>query len=602
MSIITDLSKIEIILQKLDHSSVSHQKAILIGSRAARRYLPHFRDVYDQPHADWDLILSANLLLQWLKQQQINIQTTTMIIPLLNELDLSVNCTLNNKQIFDFLIPRSSTSYSTFLLEHITEWSYEISSYIGCHCCIPIAIAHSRLLLILKRYMLYYQHQWNKTANDYRQLLEIKQNECQLNVDLEQIFIKLFINNNEILHGKRPADIDQFSFSVDVFSHDIRMKLNEQSTLTRNDFFTLLLKDEQILFVYQLAVASSSSDNDILIGLEKICTKYPLWLADFTIDNWLDIYNIYVFYRKYKQNILLPLTSIQVTLENQRLFQELPELVMYNILSFITDTTDFHSLKLVCKHWYTILKQDSFWKELYLFRFGSKGQFSQYSQISRWKLLYFWKLECDNLSSFDNEDEILKLIDTTMQLRKIKANSVVELWENLTKQNQFIEPLILSQIQYILLNSYYYYLNEDILESPNKYTAKLIVIGLENSRSRTQMLITLLVGDYGSSRFEMHREQISIECDSDKIQTLTFDGPRLYDYSWGTYGYVRLSGDALLSIEPNQINQYLPSGICISLLSTMVHPARRERFIQYLITTESHCSSSLCALCDDMCY
>ncbi|CAF1569458.1 unnamed protein product, partial [Didymodactylos carnosus] len=345
MSIITKLSKIKIILRKLDKSSSSHQNAILIGSHAARRYLSHFRDVNDQPHADWDLILSANLLLQWLAQHQKHIETITMIIPLLNELDLSVHCTLNDKRIFDFLIPRSSTSYSTFLLDHAKEWSNKMSSYVKNRCDIPGVIACSSLLLLLKRYMLYYHHQWNKTANDYRQLLEIEEHGCQFDLDLKQTFIKLFIDNNEILHGKRPANTDGFSFSIDAFSPYIRIKLNEQSTLTRNDFFLILSKDEQISFVCQLALASSSSDNDILIGLEKICTNTPLWLADFTIDNWLDIYN-----RKYEQNILLQLPSIQVVLENQRLFKELPELVMYNILSFITDTIDFHSLKLVCKN------------------------------------------------------------------------------------------------------------------------------------------------------------------------------------------------------------------------------------------------------------
>jgi hypothetical protein len=51
----------------------------------------------------------------------------------------------------------------------------------------------------------------------------------------------------------------------------------------RDDFFRLE-NDEQIWFIYQVAMLLSIAD-DLLIELEHICTLDPLWLADYVIEN-----------------------------------------------------------------------------------------------------------------------------------------------------------------------------------------------------------------------------------------------------------------------------------------------------------------------------
>jgi len=57
-------------------------------------------------------------------------------------------------------------------LNNIQTWTYtENKQYYFINEDLRYAI--SKLILILKKYMLYYPHQWQKTANDYRQLLTI---------------------------------------------------------------------------------------------------------------------------------------------------------------------------------------------------------------------------------------------------------------------------------------------------------------------------------------------------------------------------------------------------------------------------------------------
>ncbi len=79
--------------------------------------------------------------------------------------------------------------------------------------------------------------------------------------------------------------------------------------------------------MYLSRARETSIDNDLLIGLEYICTKSPQWLADFVMNNWMDIHN-----EMFKQRLQSPRPSIQFDISNYRLFQQLPEIVIGKIL------------------------------------------------------------------------------------------------------------------------------------------------------------------------------------------------------------------------------------------------------------------------------
>ena len=254
-----------------------------------------------------------------------------MIIPTFNQeqLDLYVTYTFNNGKKCDIAVPQSMTSYTAYLLNNIETWTYWKLAWSSSEST-PLRYASAKLLLILKKYMLYYPNQWQKTANDYQQLLTIT--DPLTNDDIE--FCNLFIQYNEKLHGQRSPNKDQFA---------LPSSQGEENVVIKRDEFLQLNKDQQIACAYRAAKEFSIS-NDLLIGLEHICTKSPLWLADFVIEHLVDIHN-----EKFKDSIRLSSPAIHCKINNYRLFEQLPELVTEKILLNITDPLDFHSMKLVCK-------------------------------------------------------------------------------------------------------------------------------------------------------------------------------------------------------------------------------------------------------------
>jgi len=104
----------------------------------------------------------------------------------------------------------------------------------------------------------------------------------------------------------------------------------------KRDEFLQLKEDEQIACVYQAAKELSICE-DLLIGLEDICTKSPPWLADFVIEHWMNIHN-----EKFKSNThIRSFPIIQDQINNHRFFEQLPELAIQKIIFNITDSSIF---------------------------------------------------------------------------------------------------------------------------------------------------------------------------------------------------------------------------------------------------------------------
>ncbi|CAF1190573.1 unnamed protein product [Rotaria sordida] len=333
---------------------------ILIGSRAARELLPNFRGVPTNNNTDWDIIGSSSFLLNWLKNRHNAINTIDMITPVSNDdddnddqLDLYIYCTLIDGSKYDFLIPRSSTSYTAYILDNSVNWIVHKQYWeLREEKMDLIYCASAKLLLILKKYMLYYSHQWEKTAKDYRELLAVT---SPLTAD-DMILCDLFIRYNEKIYGKRPPNTNEFVINS--------TKDQKCITINRDEFFQHE-KDKQISFIYKIAMSLSFND-DILIGLEHICTQGPSWLVDYVIENWIVIQQ-----EKFKQTFQLSYPCIKFQIENYRLFPNIPEIPTKRILHFINDSIDLYSMQLVCKQWYTILRDEIFWQDLYISRYGT---------------------------------------------------------------------------------------------------------------------------------------------------------------------------------------------------------------------------------------
>jgi len=268
-------SEIKTILKK-NSVVIQSTHSILIGSRAARHYLPNFREIRHDINADWNILSSSEFFLAWWHEQGERVQTIDLIIPKSKDgskLDFYVYCIMLDESKYNFIIPRSSLIYTAYLLENSENWiikQFPWTKLIRKGNC--IANASSKLLLILKKYMLYYTYQWMKTAKDYRQLLTI----TDPLTDEDRELCDLLIHYNEKIYGKRPCDG------------------RENISINRNEFFQQK-KSQQIEFVYQMAM-SMSTTGDIMIEFEHLCTQSPLWLADYVIDNWIPIQN-----EKFKQ-------------------------------------------------------------------------------------------------------------------------------------------------------------------------------------------------------------------------------------------------------------------------------------------------------------
>jgi hypothetical protein len=303
-------SEIKSILRKNQCMTKFHN-SILIGSRVARFFLPNFRETAVDNDADWDMISSSNFLVEWLCKHAGAVNSVEMIIPTSDDhkhLDLYVYCILNDQSKYDFTVPRSSKSYTAYLLNNAENWidrSFRRTPWLRESLTFEVAAA--KFLLILKKYMLYYPHQWEKTAKDYRQLLTI----ADPLTDDDSVLCHLFVHYNETMHGKRSTDIDEFVI--------IPSDAGERKVIIRNEFFQLD-KDNQISFMYQIAMSLSIA-GDILIGLEHMCTQGPLWLADYVIENWMAIQN-----EKFKRKFQLPHPCLVFEVDNHRLFPEILEI------------------------------------------------------------------------------------------------------------------------------------------------------------------------------------------------------------------------------------------------------------------------------------
>ena len=124
----------------------------------------------------------------------------------------------------NFIIPHSSASYAAYLLNNLRTWT-STGTIRGNFSSSRLLCSSQKLLLILKRYMLYYSHQWRKSANDYREFLTLIKD----HTDDDNELINLLIKNNKELQSTRPPHTDDF-FSD---SRDIEKSI----IIRRNEFF-----------------------------------------------------------------------------------------------------------------------------------------------------------------------------------------------------------------------------------------------------------------------------------------------------------------------------------------------------------------------------
>lgn len=295
-----------------------------------------------------------------------------------------------------------------------------------------------------------------------------------------------------------------------------------------------------------------SFDNNILIGLEYICTQGPLWLIDYTIDNWNKI-----FQAKFQRKFQLSCPSINFEIENYRLFSDIPEIVTQRILHFITNTADFYSVQLVCKQWYTVLHEEIFWCDLYLSRYGAYPK--QAEKISSWKMLYLLRMEAK--IGIDNN-----------------------------RLDQLVENMLMSKINYVLSNSFYY----QIEKTSDEYSVRLILVGLEDKCSRSKIHLTLRVGEYGSSRFTDEIEELAMVYESSTNKEYTFQskGPSFFGFHLEKWGYVS-TGETYFKRSPSALLNQYPSSLLMCLFIMMVHPDHRAHFIMYLKGLRKHCFGAL---------
>lgn len=550
---INNLSEIISILKKKSSVVSKSSESILIGSQAALKFFRDFRG-RETLSLDYDIICSPAHLTKWLEKRKSSINTIEMMIPTFNEeqLDLYVGCTLKDDAKYDFVVASLSTSYTVYLLNNIQTWTYPMDSFYGVTDD-PTRYASKKLLLILKKYMLYYSHQWQKTAKDYRRLLT---NTDPL-TDQDKNLCNLFIQYNEKLHGQRHPDANQYV---------IKSYKNKENIVIKRDEFLSQNRDEQIACVYR-AAKELSIGGDLLIGWEHISTKSPPWLVGFVIDNWIDVQN-----EKFKDTTRLrPSLSIQCDINNYRVFEELPEFITQKILLNISDPLDFDSMKLVCKRWYTIFNQELFWRDLYALRCGRSSE----DKIN-WKSAYLMKVIYRHISDKARFDQ---LVDATLHLRRITANDVLRLWEDLTNQSQSLNSDLLSEVDYILSNSYYY----DLSAESNDYSAKLVLIGFDHPRSQSNISVNFNIFAYQLSSCSDYQERVAVEFDDDSEEH------RCVSFMCSAMGgYRNYSHDSFFKRNAGvtKVFRYICSRFSTDLINClftmMIHPVRRAAFISHL--------------------
>ena len=570
---ISSLSDIKLIL-KNNELRIQSSHGILVGSRAARYFLPHFRGTSTDNNADWNAICAAQFLLGWLTEESDQVQTIEMVVPKLKEgykLDLYVECTSHDGARHKFTVPRSSLSYTAYLLEDVATWTVRSSLRAEWsrkrHCLFTATV---RLLLILKRSMLFYAYQWMKTAQDYRQLVTVP----DYSTDEDTSLCELVVGYNEQLYGKRSRDVDTFQISPG--------NMPEKNIIIDRTHFAQQTKNQQRALIYHAAV-SMFSTGSLLEGLEYMCTQGPLWLADYIMNNWMEIQN-----DKFKHLGRPTTPKIQLEVDSHCLFVEIPEKANQCILQHIETTADFYAMQLVCKRWNTVLNQAVFWQHCYEFQYGDET--SPENLITNWKLMYFVRREAEWISI---SSPWKHLVEASHRLRQYTATDLYRLWEELTHQDQQIELSLISHLDFILSNAFYYQMSE----SSNQYSARLIVNGLGNVSSQWRVHVTVRMRKEGSSRFSDDIEELVIEwtLDNKMTRSSTMIGPHLIGFDFGIWGYLPTESRLLSSI-PSEIHKRFPTGLITCLSIIMVHPSHRLPFINYLKNLEYHCRERISQL------
>jgi hypothetical protein len=202
-------------------------------------------------------------------------------------------------------------------------------------------------------------------------------------------------------------------------------------------------------------------------------------------------------------------------------------------------------------------------------------------------MLYFIRLEGELINENDKFDE---LIQASIDLRRYTGNDVFQLWEDLTHQEQQVDSGVLSRIDEMLSNAFYYEMNE----TSDQYSVKLIINGLEDLYSVLKVHLIVHVSEYRTLYFTDHMEELLVECKSKNTTRflLKFVGPNLVGFDLECLGYISTES-SLLTSTSSLIFPAFPMGLLICLFIMMTHPAHRAPFIKYLKSLESRCIENL---------
>jgi hypothetical protein len=205
-------------------------------------------------------------------------------------------------------------------------------------------------------------------------------------------------------------------------------------------------------------------------------------------------------------------------------------------------------------------------------------------------MLYLVRLEGQLLNANSKFEE---LVNANIDLRQYTANDVLKLWEDLTHQEQQVDYMVLSKIDYILSNAFYYQMDE----TSDQYSVKLLIDGFEDVGVLSKIHLILHLGEYRTSYFTDHMEQLLVECKSNnKIRySSKFIGTNLVGFDLGCSGYLSAASILYASASSTIFPQF-PEGLLICLYAMMTHPAHRIQFIEYLKSLESQCSKN-CSDC-----
>ncbi len=175
---------------------LSDYSSLFQNSLRIKSYSIHIRSSggIELENLDWDLIISAASLRRWILERS-DIRRIKLIRTSDENSDVSVYCELKNGEKVDFLVTRSTDSFLSRTLSSGDEYS---NKHTTCSCWvtgehlkerrkfhkfaqnmkIEIRIASIRTLFLLK-----FNHQWEKTATDFHEMIEfLKDSEITKNL------------------------------------------------------------------------------------------------------------------------------------------------------------------------------------------------------------------------------------------------------------------------------------------------------------------------------------------------------------------------------------------------------------------------------------